>query len=174
MRNNHTEVNTDESINSQCSVDQPEQFEWMDAIRPHISYDESVIECTFDDGGLDYDWTVSSYQYPNDFGAKWIENLKSNNETLEIPNVDINKLNKVQKLVFDLVTKTFTSNDSSNLRLIFGGKAGSGKSFLIKCLVKQIRSHFQTNQCVQVICPTGNSVNIISGITLQFLENTHP
>ena len=147
----------------------------MDAIRPNISYDESVIEFTFDDGGPDYDWTVSSYQYPNDFGAKWIENLKSlsNNETLEIPNVDINKLNKDQKLVFDLVTKTITSN-SSNLRLIVGGKAGSGKLFLIKCLVKQIRSHFQTNQCVQVICPTGNSANIISGVTLQFLENTHP
>ena len=65
-------MNTDESIHSQCSVDQPEQFEWMDAIRPNISYDESVIEFTFDDGGPDYDWTVSSYQYPNDFGAKWI------------------------------------------------------------------------------------------------------
>ena len=51
----------------------------------------SVIEFTFDDGGgADYDLKVSSYQYPNDFVAKWIENLKypPNNETLEIPIVD--------------------------------------------------------------------------------------
>ena len=33
-------------------------------------------------------------------------------------------------------------------------------------MVKATRQLFQTNKCVQVICPTGNSANLISGVTL--------
>jgi excinuclease UvrABC ATPase subunit len=54
------------------------------------------------------------------------------------------------------------------LRMIVSGTAGSGKSYLIKCLVKVIRTIFASKRSVQVLCPTGNSANIISGLTLQF------
>lgn len=50
--------------------------------------------------------------------------------------------------------------------MIVSGTSGSGKSFLIKCLVKAIRIIFSSNKAVQVVCPTGNSANIISGVTL--------
>lgn len=50
--------------------------------------------------------------------------------------------------------------------MIVAGTAGSGKSFLIKCLVKSIRELFMSNKAVQVLCPTGNSANLISGVTL--------
>jgi hypothetical protein len=50
--------------------------------------------------------------------------------------------------------------------MIVSGTAGSGKSFLIKCLVNAIRSLFNNNSTVQVLCPTGNSANLISGVTL--------
>lgn len=50
--------------------------------------------------------------------------------------------------------------------MIVSGTAGSGKSFLIKCLVKAIRLFFKSNKSVQILCPTGNSANIISGVTL--------
>ena len=45
--------------------------------------------------------------------------------------------------------------------------AGSGKRFLIKCLVKAVRTPFGSSRAVQVVCPTGSSANIISGVTLQ-------
>lgn len=50
--------------------------------------------------------------------------------------------------------------------MIVTGTAGSGKSFLINCLVKAIRLFFQSNKSVQVLCPTGSSANLISGVTL--------
>jgi hypothetical protein len=50
--------------------------------------------------------------------------------------------------------------------MIVSGTAGSGKSFLIKCFVKAIRTLFNNNSSVQVLCPTGNSANLISGVTL--------
>lgn len=50
--------------------------------------------------------------------------------------------------------------------MIVSGTAGSGKSYVIKCLAKAIRTIFSSNRAVQVLCPTGNSTNIISGVTL--------
>ncbi|XP_061179586.1 uncharacterized protein LOC133188226 [Saccostrea echinata] len=55
---------------------------------------------------------------------------------------------------------------TSPLRMIDSGTAGSGKCFLIKCLGKAIRLFFNSNKSVQVLCPTGNSANLISGVTL--------
>lgn len=52
------------------------------------------------------------------------------------------------------------------LRMIVTGTAGSGKSFLINCLVKAIRPFFQSYKSVQVLCQTGNKANLISGVTL--------
>jgi hypothetical protein len=56
--------------------------------------------------------------------------------------------------------------------MIVSGTAGSGKSYLIKCLAKAVRTMFSSNRAVQVLCPTGNSANIISGVTLhRFVKN---
>ena len=45
----------------------------------------------------------------------------------------------------------------SHLRLIVAGTAGTGKSFLIKCLVHSIRTLLKRNRAVQVLCPTKKS-----------------
>ena len=50
--------------------------------------------------------------------------------------------------------------------MVVSSTAGSGKSFLIKCLIKAVRTLFGSNKSVQVVCPTGNSAYIISGVTL--------
>lgn len=76
-------------------------------------------------------------------------------------------MNKDQSVVLNIVMRF--SNKSENykpLRMIISGSAGSCKSFLIKCLVKSICSLFNSNKSVQVLCPTGNSANLISGVTL--------
>lgn len=80
-------------------------------------------------------------------------------------------MNNEQKLAFNIVMKTLFNytnklDDYKPLRMIVTGTAGSGKSFLINCLVKAIRLFFQSNKSVQVLCPTGSSANLISGVTL--------
>ena len=74
-------------------------------------------------------------------------------------------------MAYNIVLKTlhlFISNneDFEALRMVITGTAGSGKFYLIKCIVKAVRTIFQTNRYVQVLCPTGNSANLISGMTI--------
>ena len=51
------------------------------------------------------------------------------------------------------------------LIMVVSGTAGSGKSFLIKSLVKTFRTLFNSDGSVQVFCPTGSSVILIDGQT---------
>ena len=109
-------------------------------------------------------------------GVSWVEalsaNIDSNVESeLLLPDVQLTLLNHEQKLVFNIVMKTLQDYIENReaykpRRLIVGGTAGSGKSFVIKCLVKTIRQLFDSKKSVQVLCPTGNSANLISGVTL--------
>ena len=98
---------------------------------------------------------------------------------MQIPNVDINSLNADQKFAFNMVMNSLNiyicgGENFAALRLVVQGTAGSGKSFLIKCLVKTIRTLFNSNNSVQVLCPTGNSANLIDGQTLHsFLKIPH-
>lgn len=48
--------------------------------------------------------------------------------------------------------------------MMITGASGSGKSCLIKCIVKAVQTIFRRNRSVQVLCPTGNSANLISGM----------
>lgn len=153
----------------------------MEAIRPMSSFDDVVQDFKLDDGGPDYDWSQTSVQYPKDFGTKWwskLESAASDDHNLKIPDVDFTKMNKDQLLAFKIVMKTLSNfanktEDNKPLRMIVSGTAGLEKSFLIKCLVKAIRSVFNNNKSLQILCPTGNSANLISGVTLHsFLKNT--
>ena len=77
-------------------------------------------------------------------------------------------MNEDQKFSFNIVMQTllnFINGDRAEnpfelLRMVVTGTAGSGKFFLIKCLVKAIRTLFGSNKSVQVVCPIGNSANI--------------
>ena len=106
----------------------------------------------------------------------------NNSETesfgLDIPNVCISSLNEEQMFAFKLImTKLheYQNCESTDmfepLRLIIAGTAGCGHSYLIKCLVKAIRLFYNFNKSVQVLCPSGNSANLINGATIhRFLK----
>ena len=69
---------------------------------------------------------------------------------MQIPNVNINSLNADQKFAFNMVINSLNDyicgvEHFATLRLVVQGTAGSGKSFQIKCLVKTIRTLFNSN-----------------------------
>ena len=158
-----------------ATAEQCEQPEWMELIQPNPLYDDVYTDFKYDNGGPEYNWCQPTFIYPPDLGVSWLQNLQSyidtNDKKLDIPLVDVLKMNNDQKFAFNIVMKTIQnyinkSDQFEPLRMIVSGTAGSGKSFLIKCLVKVIRNIFLSNKSVQVLCPTGNSANIISGVTL--------
>lgn len=155
-----------------------EQPEWMDLLAPNPDFDNNNCpDFVYDDGGHDYNWSSETIPYPEDKGIKFIEGLnlqlvdENVSNTLIFPDVSHLSLNDEQTFAHNLVLNALLQfkNDPLNfqpLRMIVAGTAGSGKSFLIKCLVKSIRELFMSNKAVQVLCPTGNSANLISGVTL--------
>ena len=89
---------------------------------------------------------------------------------MQILDVNVNSLNADQKFAFNMVMNSLHNytHDVENftaLRMVVTGTAGSGKSFLIKSLVKTIRTLFHSNRSVQVLCPSGNSANLMDGQT---------
>ena len=92
-------------------------------------------------------------------------------EELQVPDVELGSMNSDQRLVFDIVMNTLNHFSQGNenfepLRMVVSGFAGSGKSYLIKCFTEAVRTLYQSNKSVQILCPTGNSANIICGVTL--------
>jgi signal recognition particle subunit SEC65 len=155
--------------------DTDETPEWMDIVRPNPNFDNISTDFIYDDGGDNYDWAKTGFQYPADMGNSWLEKLNEtshlDDDGLHLPDVDISQMNDDQMFAFNIVMKTLLNFNEDNaeyepLRMIVSGTAGSGKSFLIKCLVKSIRSLFHCNKSVGILCPTGNSANLISGVTL--------
>ena len=177
-KHNDKSVNEEAENQEAAYLDESGEPEWMDLVRPVVTFDDIQKEIPFDDGGPDYDWSQTSYEYPEDLGANWIENQNKDSERdseeLVLPDVDLSLMNEDQKFAFNIVMQTlldFINGDSAEnpfefLRMVVKGMAGSGKSFLIKCLVKAVRTLFGSNKAVQVVCPTGSSANIISGVTL--------
>jgi predicted AAA+ superfamily ATPase len=152
-------------------IDEPE---WMESVRPNAQYENCSSDFQYDDGGPYFDWTNRSYDYPQNH-LSFIENIHAKYEesshVLDIPNIDVESLNQEQLMAYNIVFKTlhlFISNneDFEALRMVITGTAGSGKSYLIKCIIKAVRTIFQTNRSVQVLYPTGNSANLISGMTM--------
>ena len=90
--------------------------------------------------------------------------------------MSISTPNKDQKFAYNLVINTLSdyldcTDNCENFRMSVAGLAGSGKSFPMKCLVQSIRKLFNSNKAVQVLCPTVNSANLISGVVSYFFEN---
>ena len=150
-------------------IDQPKL---MQLLKPCADYQDPISDFPYDDGGPDYDWGQTSMEYPEDLGVSFLEHLaeaseKSADEVLNIPDVDLASMNADQQFAFNIIMETVSSpleNETvKSLRLILSGTAGSGKSHLIKCVVKAVRQIYQYNKAAQVICPTANSANLISG-----------
>jgi len=160
-----------EDLNETEECDQPE---WMDLVKPLQNFDMPIKEFEFDDGGPECNWNQPSFNYPETaltWSAELPEVAETHSTGLNVPDVNINYLNDDQLFVFNIVMKTlldYTQNPDNftPLRIIIGGTAGCGKSFLIRCLVKAIRLYFNSRKSVQVLCPTGNSAHVIDGATV--------
>ena len=161
------EVNNDDGI---------EQPKWMDLLQPNPDYVEPASDFVFDDGGPDYDWSHTTNIYPSDYGIKLVETLDQEqnfpNNELVLPEVSLALMNKEQRFAYNIVKLTLiqhkeTPCSAENPLLLINGTVGTGKSFLIKCLVYSIRKLFQSNKSVQVMGPTGTIANLLSGQTIQ-------
>jgi hypothetical protein len=53
----------------------------MELVHPNKQFEEIDSDFSFDNGGPDFDWSKTSYEYPNDFGKEWLENLQSHIDT---------------------------------------------------------------------------------------------
>lgn len=95
-----------------------QQPDWMDLLQP-CAYLDVSSDFAFDDGGPDFDWSHTSNAYPDDFGVKWLENLDSDedNNTLELPNVDLISMNQDQRFAFCLVMDTLLKYKKNHLQL---------------------------------------------------------
>ena len=136
----------------------------------------------YDDGGDDYDWSSTSITLPEGKDPKkWLqESTKEDDEQesetveLELPEVSLLSLNENQRAIVSLVLYTlynFVENqqDYHPLRLVVSGTAGTGKSYVIKCLQRLVRQVFGDINAIQVITPTGNSAYLVQGRTAHSL-----
>ena len=164
-------MNDDDDEDNPNDLGEIDEPEWIESVGPNAQYENCPSDVQY--------WTNRNYDYPQNH-LSFIEDIHAKYEesshVLDIPNIDVESLNQEQLMAYNIVFKTlhlFISNndDFEPLRMVITGTAGSGKSYLIKCIIKAVRTIFQTNRSVQVLCPTGNSANLISGMTMQFPEN---
>ena len=131
----------------------------------------------FFDGGPDCDWSKIHYEgeYNVDSASTWIDDCievygRESSTELDLSNIDIQLCNKEQRFIISLVLHTLLGHltkvpSISQLLMICSGAAGTGKSFVIKCLTKLVRQAYG-NSSVQVVAPTGNAAFLVGGQTI--------
>ena len=161
------------------AVEAEEQPDWVDVYAGQNQIYEGVEkDLDYDDGGEDYDWSSTRIILPEGKDpTKWLqESIKADEERetesrdLDLPQVCPLSLNENQKAIVGLVLHTlfnFVENTEyyHPLRLVVSGTAGTGKSYVIKCLQRLVRQVFEANDAIQVITPTGNAACLVQGST---------
>ncbi len=110
----------------------------------------------------DYDWSASSASYPNlDELPTFIKNQReSAQQRTFTTTADPSHLQGKQLAAYNLVKDHLEGSQTTPLRMIVSGTAGTGKSYLIHCL----RLHK-----VRVAAPTGVAAFNVDGHTLHSL-----
>ena len=123
-----------------------EQPDWVDVYAGQNQRYEGVEkDFDFDDGGEDYDWNSTCTVLPEGKDPKkWLDEMIKDDEerhtvALELPQVSPFSLNENQRAIVSLVLYTLYNfaekrPDYRPLRLVVSGTAGTGKSYVIKCL----------------------------------------
>ena len=159
--------NEDDAFEPDLHADQPE---YLSVLQPQMSaYDDFCRDFDYDDGGEDYDWS-GKYPFLENAAEFW-ETLKEepicNTGKLKVPEVDLNSMNEDQRLAFNIIMDALEKSDEDNtyegMRMVVAGKAGSGKSYLINCVINAVVRKYGTNKAVRVLCPTGSSASLIDG-----------
>ena len=113
----------------------------------------------------DFDWSSSGSAYANleELPTFIVRQRQSATERIFTTTADPSCLQGKQLQTYQLVKQHMESNNSSPLRLIVSGTAGTGKSYLIHCL----RLFLQRK--VRVVAPTGVAAFNVDGHTLHSL-----
>ena len=94
LRLNHksTCISEEDNPNDVEEVEHQEQPECMELVKPMATFEDIQTDIPFDDGGPDYDWFKTSFEYPEGLGVSWLENLSDSlndkADTLDIPDVE--------------------------------------------------------------------------------------
>ena len=77
-------------------------------------------------------------------------------------------LNENQRAIVSLVLHTLYNfvENRQGYRPLRLGTAGTGKSYVIKCLQRLVRQVFGTNDAIEVITPTGSAAYLVQGSTV--------
>ena len=94
--------------------------------------------------------------------------MKNRNQRLVSLNCQVSVLSTL--VLSSLVLHTLQNfiedlQDNHPFRLVVSGTAGTGKSYVIKCLQRLVRQLFRANDAIQVITPTENAAYHINGRT---------
>lgn len=176
----HPQEKVFEEDDDDDAVEAEEQPDWVDVYAGQNQRYEGVEkDFDYNDGGEDYDWSSSSIIIPEGKDPKkWLqERIKEVEEhetepaDLELLQVSPLSLNEHQRAIASLVLNTiynFVENQPGYvpLRLFVSGTAGTGKSYVIKCLQRLVRQLFGCNDAIQVITPTGNAAYLVQGRTV--------
>ena len=166
----------------------------LDSMRSHkvdIQNEEENFE-----RGYNYDWSSKSIERPKSVWRKaitFMSSLDSKEDELNIPKFLHNKIlvpydikytsaKQKQTLlkVFDTLRKWVTWKQTGKncgykpLRLTISGAGGTGKSFIIQCIVSHIRQMTKDNDSVHVLAPTGNAAFNIQGLTIHNFAGLTP
>ena len=167
----------EDDVNDDCDdevMEQQDQPEWVRMLQPVADREDYTSDFQFDDGGDAHDWSSGPYPYiPNaDEIFESLFSTSNNDESsdeLDVPDVNLLTMNPQQRFAFTLIMYTLKkaiSGDDCFIRLIISGKAGSGKSYLLNCVVNAVRRLRSSNGAVKVLCPTGNAASLVNGSTI--------
>ena len=135
--------------------------EWMLICR--CDADFTTNPCCDDD----YVWSASSAAYPNleELPTFITKERESAQEHPFTTTANPSCLHGKQLSTYNVVKTHLEGNDTTPLRMIVSGTAGTGKSYLIHCLRLLLQDKFR------VVAPTGVAVFNVDGHTLHSLLN---
>ena len=136
-----------------------ETEEWMLICQRSADY-QGTPHC--DD---DYSWSASSVVYCNmhEMPTFITRHRQSAHQSYFTTSAEPTNLQGRQLAAYNIVKHHVESNDSSPLRIIVSGTAGTGKSYLIHCL------RLLLGDKLRVVAPTGVAVYNVHGSTLHSL-----
>ena len=122
-------------------------------------YEGVEKDLDYDDGGEEYDWNSTCIVLPECKDPKtWLEEIIKEDEERETKTVG---LELPQVSPFSLYKFVENRPDYHPLRLVVSGTAGTGKSYVIKCLQRLVLQVFGTNDAIEVITPTGSAASTV-------------
>ena len=157
----------------------PEEIEEAMEIDDEVGSDYNEDE--FNNDNLSYNWSSdkeiicklmdvheTELQLANDWLRKEKDEYISNEPDIE--DVDFNKCNAEQKDFYqdicEWIQKKIDNADHEPIYSILSGRAGCGKTFVVRCIQKFIKENNCKEGFLKIAAPTGTAAFLIKGKTL--------